>query len=120
MEKGTDSAGKPIMQQAHVHEVGHLMGFDHVDVGKPHCPADQNTNAAACYGVADVDKNSVMGSGMQLRVDHAMPWRKAIVQLLGKGNLLLANRLAPKLKRHYPRKPEEVAGNAAITTRPRR
>jgi hypothetical protein len=31
VEKGKDSAGKPIMPRAHVHEIGHLLGFGHVD-----------------------------------------------------------------------------------------
>jgi len=39
VRKDTDSRGRPIMQRAHVHEVGHLLGLDHVDVGKAHCPA---------------------------------------------------------------------------------
>ena len=80
--KGTDSAGKPIMQQAHVHEVGHLLGIGHVDIGKAHCPATGDTNAAACYGVADFDKNSVMGQGMQLRDAHAQPWMTAFEQFV--------------------------------------
>lgn len=77
-EKAKDSAGNPIMQQAHVHEVGHLLGLDHVDVGKAHCTKDSDTNATRCYGVADTDKRSVMGSGMELREEQAMPWRVAL------------------------------------------
>lgn len=77
VKKGTDSAGKKIMQQAHVHEVGHLLGLGHVDIGKAHCPAASDTNLGPCYGVADADKNSVMGQGMQLRDEHAEPWREA-------------------------------------------
>jgi len=78
VQKSTTSTGKPIMQRAHVHEIGHLLGLGHVDIGKPHCPPGGNTNISACYGVADVDKQSVMGDGMQLRVEHANPWRRAI------------------------------------------
>ncbi|MGL6208457.1 MAG: hypothetical protein ACRC14_01345, partial [Paracoccaceae bacterium] len=77
-EKAKDSKGNPIMQQAHVHEVGHLLGLDHVDVGKAHCKADSDTNATKCYGITDRDKNSVMGSGMGLREEQAMPWRVAL------------------------------------------
>lgn len=76
--KGIDSNGKPIMQRAHVHEIGHLLGMGHVDEGKAHCPVTGNTNANACYGISDIDKNSVMGSGMQLRPEHAKPWMTAI------------------------------------------
>jgi hypothetical protein len=112
-----DSKGKPIMQQTHVHEIGHLLGLGHVDIGKPHCPATGNTNAPRCYGVADQDLNSVMGAGMQLRDSHAQPWQSALVQLLAKHpvstdytppalDILRATMrygiLAPKRKRHYP------------------
>lgn len=78
VEKAKDAAGNPIMQQAHVHEVGHLLGLGHVDVGKAHCTAESDTNASKCYGVADSDKRSVMGSGMELRAEQAMPWRIAL------------------------------------------
>lgn len=74
----TSSAGRPIMQRAHVHEVGHLLGLGHVDIGQPHCPASGDTNLSACYGVSDDSKNSVMGAGMTLHPEHAQPWREAI------------------------------------------
>jgi hypothetical protein len=119
VQKGTNSGGKPIMQRAHVHEIGHLLGMDHVDVGKPNCPP-LNTNAAACYGIVDVDKVSVMGEGMQIRAENAMPWRKAIRQLSGKGAVTSQTDWAAKLVRHYPRTPPEVLSNSAITVRPKR
>ena len=56
-----DSCGDEIFFQTHLHEVGHLLGLEHVDVGKPHCPEDSNTNLSPCYGVDDEDKYSVMG-----------------------------------------------------------
>ena len=118
VQKGTDSAGKPIVQRAHVHEIGHLLGLGHVDIGKPHCLATGDTNAASCYGVADADKQSVMGQGMQLRTSHADPWRKAVISLSSKGSLATAADWAAKTVRHYPRLPAEVAANLAITTRP--
>ncbi len=117
VSKGTDSAGKKIMQRAHVHEVGHLLGLAHVDVGKAHCPTTGNTNASACYGVADADKNSVMGSGMQLRGKHANPWRSAVADLTGKGFGAIGADWVPKTVRHYPRTLAEAAANAAITRR---
>ena len=78
IQKATTSTGKKVLQRAHVHEVGHLLGLNHVDVGKPHCPASGDTNAEACYGVADNDMPSVMGAGMQLRIEHAYPWRESL------------------------------------------
>jgi hypothetical protein len=112
-----DSKGKPIMQQTHVHEIGHLLGLGHVDIGKPHCPANGDTNAAACYGVLDQDLNSVMGAGMQIRDSHATPWKSALLALLAvhpastvytptAADMLRATVrygiLAPKRRRHYP------------------
>jgi hypothetical protein len=117
VQKATDSKGKPIMQRAHVHEVGHLLGLGHVDIGKPHCPATSNTNASACYGVADQDKYAVMGGGMQIRNSNAEPWRSALMKLIAKhpastvytptaAIVAAATKkygiLAPKRTRHYP------------------
>ena len=118
VKKGKNSKGKPIMQRAHVHEVGHLLGLGHVDIGKAHCPPGGDTNASNCYGVADVDKYSVMGQGMQLRLTHAVPWRKAMVALASKGNVLTATDWEAKMQRIYPRIPAEVATNAMLTHRP--
>ncbi len=130
VQKGTDSAGNPIMQQAHVHEVGHLLGLGHVDIGKSHCPATGNTNASACYGVADADKNSVMGQGMQLRNEHAAPWKTALSEIM-KGEkastlytpplLVVAKNLFKlvevKQVRHYPRTTDEFEKGTLITSR---
>jgi hypothetical protein len=120
VKKGTDSHGHKIMQRAHVHEIGHLLGLQHVDVGKPTCPAVGDTNASACYGTLDIDKNSVMGEGMQLRVEQALPWRKAITHMTGRGALLTPSDWAATLLRQYPRDPEEVRMNSSVTVRPRR
>jgi hypothetical protein len=97
-----------------------LLGLGHVDIGKPHCPPGGNTNISACYGVADIDKQSVMGDGMQLRVEHANPWRRAIVQVSGKGSVTGATDWQAKLIHHYPRTLAEVAANKAIIVRPKR
>jgi hypothetical protein len=118
--KGRDSRGNSIMQRAHVHEVGHLLGLGHVDEGKPHCPTSGNTNLGPCYGVADVDKYSVMGQGMQLRKKQANPWRRAMVEISKKGSAASPTDWAPKLARHYPRTTAEVAAKSNITSRPKR
>ncbi|HJQ55773.1 MAG TPA: hypothetical protein VJ890_02630 [Vineibacter sp.] len=141
VRKATTSTGRKVMQRAHVHEVGHLLGLDHVDVGKAHCPASGDTNATACYGVADADLASVMGSGMELWAEHAYPWREAL-RTFALAELLLAisNPLAhflgasplaapitsltsvwpAKLKRHYPRTEAELKAGTMITARPSR
>lgn len=117
---GIDSKGQKIVQRTHVHEIGHLLGLGHVDIGKPHCPPGGNTNANLCYGVADNDQYSVMGRGMQLRPEHAMPWRRAMVALSGKGNALTATDWEVRMQKLYPRLPGEAAANAMLTHRPNR
>lgn len=139
--KSTDSKGKPVMQRAHVHEVGHLLGLDHVDVGKPHCPASGDTNAGACYGISDNDMKAVMGSGMQLRAENAYPWRESLryfvladlltaaldshslfisPQLLQAPIISLTSVWPAKMQRHYPRTAAEIQAGTMITTRPNR
>lgn len=118
VRKETDSAGRPIMQRAHVHEIGHLLGLAHIDVGKAHCPATGNTNASACYGVADSDKRTVMGDGMTLRTSFATPWRRAVVQLTGEGHVATGNDWKARMRRQYPRTPGEALAHMEITSRP--
>jgi hypothetical protein len=120
VRKARDSRGRAIMQRAHVHEVGHLLGLGHVDEGQPHCPIGGNTNAAACYGIADDDMRNVMGSGMALTADLAKPWRRAMVQLTGRGNADTPTDWQSKLNRHYPRTSAEITANRSITSRPSR
>lgn len=119
IQKGWDSNGKAIMQRAHVHEIGHLLGLGHVDIGKSHCP-NANTNATPCYGVSDSDKNDVMGSGMIIKPHHATPWRRAITQATKKGTVGAVSDWEAKKVRHYPRTTAEVAANATITKKPNR
>ena len=87
-EKGTDSTGAKIMQRAHVHEIGHLLGLPHVAVGQASCPKSGNTNAPACYGATDEEMRSVMGRGMELRLEHAEPWQSAMIRVIKANNLI--------------------------------
>ncbi|MGF1580965.1 MAG: hypothetical protein ACFCD0_16500 [Gemmataceae bacterium] len=146
VQKNTDSAGRPVMQRAHVHEVGHLLGLGHSAEGTPACPVTGNTNAAACYGTTDHDMTSVMGSGMDLRPEHAWPWRSTIADMTNRGvvrtapenralrslsasigttlgitpPVFVSNDWTAVMQRHYPRTQEEVRTNAAVTSRPNR
>jgi hypothetical protein len=115
-----DSRGKPIMQVAHVHEVGHLLGLEHVGVGKFYCPANRTTNATVCYGVNDKDKNSVMGAGMWIKKEHALPWRRAMVALTGKGDFNCPSDWMASSIQIYPRTISEIAGDKFVTTMPMR
>jgi len=75
---GDTSKGKPIFQIPGPHEIAHVLGLDHVAVGKPGCPASGDQGAPACYGISDYDMQSVMGRGMELRPEHAYPWRESL------------------------------------------
>jgi hypothetical protein len=119
-QKGSDSKKKTLLQRAHVHEVGHLLGLPHVDVGKAHCPTTGNTNAGACYGVADADMHDVMGNGMTRRAWQAKPWRDAMVRITGAGSVSTEGDWKAELQRHYPRTMDEVKANAKITKKPNR
>ena len=145
VHKATDSTGKMVMQKAHVHEVGHLLGLGHAVEGSMACPTSGNTNATACYGSSDAEMNSVMGSGMKLNATHAYPWRMAIASMTGQGTTFkpsgtritaamantlfgkkfsgtdfMSNDWQAKLTRHYPRTDAEVNSNTSITTRIKR
>jgi hypothetical protein len=107
-----------------------------VDEGKAHCPVSGNTNAGQCYGIADVDKNAVMGGGMQLRLDNSSPWITAMqgfvkaepvssVYTIPSPSFMqmpqrfidIALPFAPQLKRVYPRTPAELEARKIITAR---
>lgn len=112
-----DSHKKPIMHLSHAHEIGHLLGLQHVDVGKAHCPATGDTSAAACYGVTDEDKSSIMGAGLRVRKEHALPWRRAMTWLTGKGDVTNPKDWEPWSIPLYPRTLDEADHDKLITTR---
>lgn len=115
VSKGVDSGGHPIMQRAHVHEIGHLLGLGHVAIGQPGCLATGNTNASACYGITDTDKNSVMGAGMRLDPIHASPWLSTLKVFVKSSKhstiyvppAKLVKPTVAKMRRYYPRTTKE-------------
>ena len=128
VKKATDTKGKAVMQRAHVHEVGHLLGLGHVDEGKAHCPVSGDTNAGACYGITDADKNSVMGSGMRLDAIHGEPWLTALAEFVkGEAKSSVYTPTAAnvganvvKMKRHYPRSVAEFEAGQLILSQQKR
>jgi len=87
---------------------GHLLGLGHVNAKKPACLTTGNASAAACYGVTDYDKYAVMGLGMQLRDEHANPWRRAIVEISGKGRVEISTDWLPRMTRQYRRSVSDI------------
>src|SRR5262249_30814091 len=94
-----------------------------------------------CYGVADRDMVSVMGSGMELRLENAYPWRESLRYfalddlaaaalnplsvLFGRVSLAapvasLTSVWSAKMKRHYPRTEAEMKAGKDIILRPAR
>jgi len=69
---------------------------------------------------ADNNKNSVMGSGMQLRPKQANPWRLAMKEFTKKGNLFVTSDWEAKLNKHYPRTPTEAANKRHFISPPKR
>jgi hypothetical protein len=99
--------------------------------GGQDCLVPPNTNASACYGVADQDKYAVMGGGMQIRNSNAEPWRSALVKLIAKhpastiytptaAEVAVATKkfgnLAPKRTRHYPMLKDQYLSGKLITS----
>lgn len=126
VQKAMNSKGKPIMQRAHVHEVGHLLGLGHVAIGQPGCPATGDTNISPCYGVTDADKYSVMGGGMRRDAIHGAAWRDAFddfAKLEPRSSIYVpppakVRQSSPVLKRIYPRTTAEFEAGPLITKLP--
>jgi hypothetical protein len=54
------------------HEVGHLLGLEHVNAGNPVCKADDNDEI--CYGETIWQSDDMMGAGSDVRAWHGRPW----------------------------------------------
>src|SRR5262249_26851041 len=72
-------AGARWQQHPAAHEVGHLLGLHHVAWKSAACRSD----VLKCYGSNLVEKLNVMGTGDQLSLDNAQPWRDRITAHTG-------------------------------------
>jgi hypothetical protein len=64
--------GPGLVQRAHVHEVGHLLGLGHSGEGQPGCV----NHSPQCYA-----GSNVMGQGEDLDATNARPWQKAMDEI---------------------------------------
>jgi hypothetical protein len=65
-----------------LHEVGHLLGLDHVSPNAAACTA---ANAPGCYGTTAWQRGDLMGWGQRLEPWHSWPWRDRIRYHTGRG-----------------------------------
>lgn len=108
--------GARMLQRAHVHEIGHLLGLGHSAEHRQACLDTGNTNSNICYGTTPEEVDDVMGSGMNLGPHHAVPW----MQAMGQFSHLDQAVWAPMMIRHYPRTPQDIAAGRHITSQPQR
>ena len=99
-------------QRPYLHEIGHMLGLEHIDSGKSHCPEGSNPNLGPCYGKAPVDQRTVMGGGMGLIPFFALPWQKAMIKLTGLGTQRYSGDWEPRMTRILP---ERLSGGAVVT-----
>jgi hypothetical protein len=76
---GDVAAGAKWKQHPAAHEVGHLLGLHHVAWKSVAC----RSNALKCYGSNLAEKLNIMGTGDQLSLDNAKPWRERIAAHTG-------------------------------------
>ena len=73
-------------QEPVCHEVGHLLGLEHVGVymKTAACVSGGNTDARSCYdGPTQNDTENIMGVGMKLAPWNVRPWSSRLVSHIG-------------------------------------
>lgn len=63
------------------HEVGHLLGLDHVNMSHPVCELDANDEI--CYGDTIWKSQDMMGVGHEVRAWHGRPWLYVLKKTVG-------------------------------------
>lgn len=112
MTTKTIRCDKELAHEAVCHEVGHLLGLDHVGqfLKTPACMEELKKNsvtgngAAACYrGPTYPDTENIMGAGDKLALWNIMPWASRVTSHTGIGlqgwRASLAKTLPPKTLR---------------------
>ncbi|MFL9997898.1 hypothetical protein PQR34_42520 [Paraburkholderia sediminicola] len=125
IEKGRTHRGRKIMQRGTVHEIGHLLGFEHVDAKAAACLATHNPNDHVCYGTKDSHMYDVMGCGEKLYERHAAPWLRALssfLPLIPPSPLYTppprcVSHFDAAMVRHYPRTVKEFEAGTLVTSR---
>ncbi len=86
-----DAAAAPVTatptQTTVLHEVGHLLGLDHVAQHAAACvpPTPTQPAVAACYGTTVWQRGDLMGMGNRVEQWHAGPWKNRIRYHTGVG-----------------------------------
>jgi hypothetical protein len=66
-------------QDVAAHEIGHVIGLGHVAQQSNECMTAPDSNADACYGLNEYQREDLMGYGNRVERWHAGPWIKRLL-----------------------------------------
>jgi len=72
--------GVSYLQRTPAHEIGHLLGLNHINEYSDACQNSATPESPACYGSNLVQSMNVMGRGNELDFSNAAPWLKRITE----------------------------------------